>query len=362
MNLFKKALDFPFSRKDCLADKINQILDESFKQSATKDFEEIFSNCRNIVRFIKDKDVQPFNIDVDPDDGTWKGKIQMLQSIVGQYNEIMKLLDNENKPNIKFVKRKADELLQFLEPFMDTVSDLTETSYPTANKILLWWAVLNDHLKTSENYSLELKKIMLNVRLCLATNFEPTMEDKINCFLDPRYKYLKMLSDKDRAEVISSVQNLLQNMEDNTNNTVAESSGQGPPNKKSRSSDYETTKSDVNQYRASNKPKPKDKVDRFKKYETNPSDGTENDECDIYLKLLPVKSNDFDSEADVVKCFWKSNKKKLPKLFKLVKTRLHLPACCAISEIQLKTKLDLKCLDDFMFIRNNMCDLFKDSW
>lgn len=358
MNIFKQALDFPFSRKDCVADKINRILTESFSQSATKDFEEIFSNCRNIVRFINDKEVQPLNINVRQDDGTWRGKIQMLQSLVGQYDDIMKLLDNENKSNIKFIKRKANELLQFLEPFVEAVSDLSETSYPTVNKIILWWAILNDHLKTSESYSLELKKIMVNARLSLASNFEPTMEDKINCFLDPRYKYLKMLSDNDRAEVISAVQNLLQNMVD-TNKSVAEPSLQGPPNKKSRSSSYEATKSDVNQYRASNKPKPNGKVDRFQKYETTPSDGTENDECDIYLKLPPVKSNDFDSEANVVKCFWKSNKNKLPKLFMLVKTRLHLPACSTGTEIQLKTKLDLKCLDDFMFIRNN---IFENLW
>lgn len=359
MNLFKKALESPFSRIDCVADKINQILSESFEQSSTKGFEELLSNCRNIFRFINDKKVKPLNICVLQDDGTWKGKIVMLKSLVEQYDDIMELLDNENKANIKINKRNAEEFLQFLEPFMDAVSDLSETSYPTANKILLWWAILNDHLKTSESYSLELKKIMINARLFLATNFEPTIDEKINCFLDPRYKYLKMVSDSDRAEVISTVQTMLKNMEELTNNAVAnaESSGQGPPNKKSRSSDYEASKSDVNQYRSSNKPKPKDKVDRFKKYETTPSDETINDELDIYLKLPPTKSNDFESEVDVLKCFWKSNKNKLPKLFKLVKTRLHLPACCTSTRIQLKTKLDLKDLDDFMFIRSNMCDI-----
>lgn len=305
MNLFNQPLNFPFSRRDCVSYKIYQILEDSFKQSSSKEFEEIFSNCRNIVRFIKDKEVQPLNISVRKDDGTWKGKILMLQSLVEQYDDIMKLLDNENKPNIKFIKRKAEELLQFLMPFMEAASDLSESSCPTANKVILWWAILNDHLKTSESYSLEFKKIIINVRLCLATNFEITMDDKINCFLDPRYKYLKMLSDNDRADVISTVQNLLQNMkdlEDHINNTAAESSAQGPPSKKSRSFDYEASKSDVNQYRASNKPKPKDKEDRFKKYESAPSDGTENDECDIYLKLPPTKSNEIESEADVVNC------------------------------------------------------------
>lgn len=358
MNFFKQSLDVPFSRKDCLADKINQMLNESFEKSSTKEFEELFSNCRNISRFIEDKKFQPLNICVLQDDGTWNGKILMLKSIVEQYDAIMELLDNENKSNVKFIKRKAEELIQFLDPFLEAVSDLSETSHPTANKILLWWAILNDHLKTSESYSLELKKIMINVRLGMAESFEPTMEEKINCLLDPRYKYLKMLSDSDRAEVISNVQTLLQNMADQPNNAVAESSGQGPPSKKSRSTDYETSKSDVNQYRVSNKPKQKEKVDRFKKYETAPSDGTENNELDIYLKLPPTKSNDFESEADVIKCFWKSNKNKLPKLFQLVKTRLHLTACCMSTKIQLKTKLDLKELDDFMFIRSNIGEDF----
>lgn len=358
-DLFKQGLEFPFRRVDCVAYKINQILDESFEQSPSNDFEEIFSNCRKIVRLIESKDVRSFNI-VRQEDGTWKGKVLMLQSVVEQYDNIMEFLENEHKPSIKFIKRRAEELLLFLEPFIEAVSDLSESSFPTANKIILWWATLRDHLKSSDGYSLELKKIVINARQSIATNFQPTMDDKINCFLDPRYKFLKMLSSAERADVILAVQNLLKTVKCDANDEIAEPSGQAPPKKKSKPSDYESSQSDVNQYRLLQKPKPKDKVDRFKKYETNSSDGTENDECDIYLKLPPTKSNDFESEADVIKSFWKSQSKKLPKLFELVKARLHLPACCNGTGIQLNSKLDLKSLDNYMFIRSSMHD--EDFW
>lgn len=357
---FIQALGYPFSRKDCIAYKMNEMLNDSFEMSTLKDTDELLSKCRNIVRFIKDKEIQPLNINVCQENGTWQDKLEMVRSLVEQYDDIMTLLDNENKPNIKFIKRKAEEFISFLEPFMEAISDLSGTSYPTSNKIILWWAILNDHLKTLESYSIELKKIMINVRLCFASSFAPTMEEKINCFLDPRYKLLKMLSDNDRADVISAVQNLLQNMKNDTVETATESSEKGPPNKKSRSSEYEATKSDVKAL--SSKPKNKDKKDRFSKYETKESDEMKNDECDIYLKLQPMRTVDFEAEIDVVKQFWKSNKKRLPKLFKLVITRLHVPACSSSTELQSKKILELKCLDDFMFVKDNMSDFCEDIW
>lgn len=80
------------------------------------------------------------------------------------------------------------------------------------------------------------------------------------------------------------------------------------------------------------------------------------DEVDIYLKLPPMTSSDFTTEFDIINKFWKQQKNKLPKLFKLVSTRLHVPACCGsagVKRFQLMQNLNPDTLADYLFVGNN---------
>lgn len=76
-------------------------------------------------------------------------------------------------------------------------------------------------------------------------------------------------------------------------------------------------------------PTNKDKgKNRLSKYEMQEPKVEDNDEVNIYLKLPLLNSAHFEFEFDIVKKFWVSKQKTLPKLYKLAVTRLHVPAYC----------------------------------
>lgn len=344
------VFDSQYSRVDCIADKITKMLDTAFKKSINVEIDELLSNARSIARLAVDEIP---NIHLD--NATWKSKLLMLQPLIQHYDTITNILENQNKIDLKINKRKAEEMVSFLEPFVEAIDDLSETTYPTCNKILLWWAILNEHIKTCENYSFELKRIFLNMKECYKNEFDPTMENKVNCLLDPRYKILKMLPERERQDVYKNVRDLMKDVVvDQTDNVAVNISEAPPPNKKQKFLNYEASRADI---LAMSKPTTTVKKNRFSTYETSESDTKEKDELGTYLKLPAINSDNFENEIDVVGKFWKCNKEKLPKLFKLATTRLHVPACCGKTEL-LKTDLQSKCLEDFMLIRDNLSILW----
>lgn len=334
--VFSEALVFPFIRKDCVADKITSILNEGFQES------NIVSQSQDVVNFINSN--EKYNIILSVEDGTWKSKVDMIRSICENYNDIINALEKENHKNpIEFNKRKAEEILSFLEPFIEALDDLLASSYPTANKVLLWWKVFHDHMNNRENCSLELKQIIANTRVSFDVNFYPTLDNKIDCFLDPRYKSLKMLSEIERTNVITDVRNMLKELEDDEVEEVYVHDI--PGSKSSRFANFEADKS---------KKQKQNKKNRFESYESNNADLEDNDEVNIYLKLPAMK---FETEFDIIGKFWKLKKKTLPKLFKLASTRLHVPACCGIAGLKILTSnenLKEADLNDYIFLRDNV--------
>lgn len=137
-DLFSRALTVPFSRNNCVADAITKMLHETFKTTTLTDGSDTLSNCRGIVKYINS--TEKHNLKIREDDGTWKGRISMVRSITENYVGILKILDEAI--DLQFNKRKADEILSFKEPFVEAMDDLSSTSYTTANRILLWYALL----------------------------------------------------------------------------------------------------------------------------------------------------------------------------------------------------------------------------
>lgn len=335
--LFSKALGLPFNRRNCVGDTITKVLNEGFE--GNNDDNNILSQSRNVVNFINSS--EKYNIRLNEENGSWKTTVDMIRSVCENYDDVIKILEKENHKNpIEFNKRKAEEMLLFLEPFIEALDDLSSTSYPTANKILLWWKFLCDHTNNGGNRSIELKQIISKIKRSLEANFIPNMFDMINCFLDPRYKSLKMLSEIERKNVIAEVQKILKELEDEVE--VGDAMDEVPGTKRNRFASFETTKT--------SKEKPK-KKNRFENYESNNAD-LEDDEVNIYLKLPPLK---LDHEFDLIEKFWKSKKKTLPKLFKLALTRLHVPASSGIAGPKILTSNEIKenDLNDYIFVRDN---------
>lgn len=320
-----------FRRKSCVADIITDILKEAFSISAVRETKEFLSTCRGIVSVLLTSDKH--NIKVIQDDGTWISKFLMVQTVTERYNDIPIILERES------------------------------ISYPTANKVLLWWTAIKDHLNTSQNYSYELIHIMINASDCFRLKFVLTMDNKLDCFYDPRYRMLKMLDERERSEVEKEVKKRLEGII--TDESVLEPASKltVPEIKKARFSKYETKKGDSRMMlpkKQSNKSLNAKKMeDQFKRFETNDDENVnQNDEVVKYLKLPALKSSQCESEFDTIIKFWKSQQKNLPKLHSLATSRLHIPATCGcFRESTCSQKLfttDDNSLKDLLFIKDKL--------
>lgn len=347
--IFSNILALPFERNNCVVEALTKILNDSFAPTSCTGTGETdtLTNCRGIVKHINS--AENYKLKLIEEDDTWKSKIPMLRSIIENSEIISKILDDEDS-QLVFNKRKTDEILSFLEPFVDAIDDLKSTTYTTANKILLWHAVLTDQLTNNENSSLEMQRIRKIAKESFGLRFCLTLDNKIDCFLDPRYKALRMLDDVDRDNVIAEVRKLLEDLEVPDNCVGGDRSNYVPQTKKNRAANFEGS-SGTKDKGASKK------TSRFSRFESNNEEFEKMDEVAIYLKLPAMTSSDLAKEFDVMNKFWKQQKNKLPTLFWLASSRLHVPACCGninVKPTQLKQNFKSDTLADYLFVGHNI--------
>lgn len=324
--IFVETLDSICARVDCAAFIINSIL-KPF--SDCDEISELFLNCNAIASYLietgKDKKLKfkVFEANVN-----WEKKILLIHKFNLNYNEVMGLLSEDMKEGFKFNQKLAEELVEVFELFIDALDDLQSTKYPTSNKILLWWSMINDHLHSKAKYSKAIKSAMFHTKILFQKNFVPTIDQKISCFLDPRYRFLKMLEPDDRIEVSREVRKALDNMSYKQCDAVP-GRRDAPPAKKSK----------------------------FSHLEANDDDLEERDEINVYLHSTQLSSfNLAESEMNIITEFWKSNAVKLPKLFRLAVSKLHTPACCCDREkpMNLNQTIEPDSMADLLFIRDKI--------
>lgn len=314
--IFSKTLDSHFLRKDCIPDIFTNILDEAFHISPKSETIQFLSTCTSIVQLMHESG--NYNPKLTTDNCTWKNRFSMVQSINDNSKNVAMILKNDVQSNLRFNNTRAEEFLRFMEPFIEASDDLSVMSCPTANKVILWWTVIENHLNTADqSINQSIKHIMHNAKDVFRKMFPLTMDYKIDCFLDPRYKCLKMLKDAERSEVIIEVGKLLESLaveQDQQNVTVA-SKSTAPDAKKRRFADYQTKKCDskalLSQKETKKSKEARQRTSRFHAYETNHTDLNQNDELTKYLKMSTMKSSQFQSEFDILKNFWKSHQKNL---------------------------------------------------
>lgn len=210
-------------------------------------------------------------------------------------------------------------MVTVLEIFIEAVDSLQSIEGPTLNKILPWWSALRDHLNSTDKHSIDIKRSMKLAKNLFEVEFVPTMKQKVACFLDPRYRLLKMISADEREEVIREVRFIVDNMPATPINGAVELAAVLPAKK-----------------------------GKFSHLEANDDDIEERDEVSHYIHSIQFKKDNLsESDFNVIEIFWKDNKEKLPKLFSLATTRLHIPACCC-SNLNLKKTIDPESLDNLL--------------
>ncbi|KAJ6642525.1 hypothetical protein Bhyg_07476 [Pseudolycoriella hygida] len=149
-------------------------------------------------------------------------------------------------------------------------------------------------LSSADKY--EIKNFLINASDVFRSKFPLTTDRKINCFLDPRYKCLKMTLKITSFLVIAEVRNILADITvEDAHEVPTSSSSATPKAKEARFADYETRKGDSKALLPQKENKKwkeeNQRLSRFKAYESNEDDLDQNDELTKYLKLSAMKSS-----------------------------------------------------------------------
>lgn len=324
-----------YSRDDCRAHRLNTILQNTFDNDdvpliVTK----ILKICKKIVKYLKDsgKTNQLAKAVVQECETRWNTILGVIDSITGQYDQIKKLLTIEQRKKWYFNVDLAKEISSFLTPFKEATESLEGDTYPTACKVLLWWENLSNHLNEENFIELPVKSLVRIAKPFFDSKFKINMDNKIACFLDPRYRFLKMLPDDERNEVFHEIKILLRELPQITDGDIP------LPAKKSRFSIFEESSNDAKN------------IDEFEFYMQNAN----------FSKYLDTEEN----KKHLVELFWRNNKERFPKLYCIARKRLHIPASSSSSEVVfsgagrtyngLRTNLKPQKLDDLLFLKNNL--------
>lgn len=329
-----KALKHPYSRDDCRAHLLNTVLRNTFESDDVPlIFMKSMTICKNMVRHLKQsgKSSELPHAVKQECETRWNSRLAMLKSIVDQLPEIECLLSTAQNDRWEIDLDLLNALIQFLTPFETATKALEADDHPTANKILIWWAELSEHLDQSTFTIPAMNTIVEVAKKYFASKFKITIDIKIACFLDPRYRFLKMLSEDERNEVFDEVKRVMREI------SAEDKCCEPPPAKKSRLSVFEDDMSDFD---------------------------VEN-EFQLYMKTANYKYlvND-ETKKRLIELFWRENRICFPVLSKLVRKRLNVPASSGSSERVFSdsgryynprsSNLKPELLDDLLFIRNNM--------
>lgn len=303
-------LPFLINGKTCAVYKLYQIFEEAFVSIPIAG---LLSTCRSVTEyFVSHQKSHLLDSPLEHDHGTWESRVAMIESINKQYDKVMSILDEDNRVHFTFDNRIAEEIVFIFKLFVEAIEDFRSNDTTSCSKKVLWWAILNTHMQSPEikSFSFEGKQLSSVAKSALETDFYPSMDDKIDCFLDPQYRSLNMFSDDDeRAAIFNKVRSILKSLpvpDVQNSETPADSTSNVP----------------------TSETEPQKKKSRFAKYTTTQTDVGTNDEVKMYIQYADVSKVNFESDFDVIEKFWKVEQGKYPKLFQLVMSRLHVGVTC----------------------------------
>ena len=204
-------------------------------------------------------------------------------------------------------------LVDFLKPFKKATEELSGSKYPTIHLVPLWKSVLMEHCqpKASDPCGLEVLK-----RRCLKLldeRIELGDHVKLAVMLSPKFKQLRMFTRQEREAVYNFARVEMSNF---------------PPTEDAAEEEEEVMQTS----QASEGTEREEPLGAFSQWEdveeTGPGD---EDELEQYLQLK-ISSESDSKDQDYVLKFWQKNAKRFPKMARLVRKTLCVPATSVACE------------------------------
>ncbi|XP_055356256.1 E3 SUMO-protein ligase ZBED1-like, partial [Paramacrobiotus metropolitanus] len=266
---------------------------------------EVLQMSKALVRHIKATTLQhmlPRKVKQEVDT-RWNTVIDMLDSLLSVYDDIQVLLVERKEHEMLPEPREfLEQLVELLRPVKQATEELSASKTPTLHLVLPWRKMLEGIYSAAgggdEAPAISaLRKMMLRY---LREKFVILDIHNIATFLNPRMRTLKMLTESEKKAVLARVRALLPVV----------------------ISDKSTQKV---------KAGTTSKASKFADFEDDLAIDQDNDEVGSYLKTsVPPKSADED-QGWLLK-FWKDKEGELPRLAKLAKQVLPVPATSTACE------------------------------
>ncbi|KAL7638100.1 UNVERIFIED_CONTAM: hypothetical protein RMT77_011725 [Armadillidium vulgare] len=350
-NIIKAFQDY--CKLNCYSYIINSILcqtlEEDYLEKNAQEIQRIILQSKALVIYLKENESEiklKHAFHLHEIEAKWDSRFGMLKSILDQYLDIE---DFVKKKKLKYLenisKDDLQELVNFLEPFKEATDALENENSPTIQLVLLCRLKLCEHLKASKEDSINLKDLKERAKKYLEEEYHIFPIHKISLFLCPNFRRLRMLNDIEREEVIESVH---QQINFDYSNTT-EVPGEEPE-------------------KACSAPK-RLKTSEFQKWEDVSYDDAIPSGSNSCAEVEWYKNYDINDENNVlynennVLQFWKTHYSMFPRLAKLAKKYLSVPASSAwgkrnfgaegISLSQRCTNLRKENVDDLLFLHSN---------
>lgn len=336
----------PYQRLDCQDHIYNTVLRHALDVTALTtdalDVAETLTAAKSLVRYVKQSGLaaQLSKTVLQMGETRFSTVYLTLNSVQGVYHELHEKL--EARGEAARIENIAPDTLGFLvdllKPFYEAQRELEGDKYPTLNLVCLWFERLKRHCQSQALDSPQQAAVRSRLSDWLPRKVLIHDLHKVATFLWPKFNQLRMLSAQDRDHVYSHVRSLLRDM---TASSPEEDATEGdedamPPLAKRSALD-------------------------FTEWENMPSGigEEEEDEVTIYTSQRPVMQD----ERDLLG-WWRRNSAMYPRLSKLARDVLCIPASSSSSErtfsvagrtiSQRRTQLKPATVDAILFLHDNM--------
>uniref|UniRef100_A0A3B4B812 BED-type domain-containing protein n=1 Tax=Periophthalmus magnuspinnatus TaxID=409849 RepID=A0A3B4B812_9GOBI len=254
-SLLEMSVEMP-----CLGHTLNRAMDEAFQLPSVDTF---LGCCRKLVDHFKEpvlytlREKQqmyglPLATLVSDKGGTWLATLAMLQMLKDQQMAINAVIMHEDSGHpFNFTRANwslLEGLIDVLKPFRVVANMFTSCKFPTISMVKpVLHMLLNNNLKTKDGELKEVRLIKEVVAKVLTNTYSENSQQEIAMFLniatflDPRYKKLPFLSNKDRAKVESNLIDEAKAILEKQNACLEDFSFESdePPNKKQATSTHD---------------------------------------------------------------------------------------------------------------------------
>lgn len=329
----------PYQRLDCIDHVLNTVLrhgldiTELSKPDGAPDIADTICAAKALVKYVKQSGLAAHLSTTlrQMVDTRFSSVYLTLTSIQSVFQELYeKLAERGESARIDNVAPDTlSFLIDFLKPFCEAQRELEGDKYPTLHRVCLWVEKLKRHcqpnaLDTPQQAVLRKRHGDWLIRKVCIHDMH-----KIALFLWPKFNQLRMMSSSDRNAVYAHVRTLLH------------SAAEGP--------DVEHPQIEA--------PLPAKRA-LFAEWENEPQAGWEDDEVTRYTEMAVM-----DNEVEILD-WWKINKTSFPKLAKLARSVLCIPASSSSSErvfsaagrtiSQRRTALKPSTVDAIIFLHKSM--------